>query len=170
VDYSFAYFSPAYYNLDEHNVASVDVPPFYKEIYPTEFLDSAAPLVAIFVKPEPKNGYNTDWTPLESAIEDWTERWNDAQPNNKLIWREGGSFLTIEEHSNGSDADNSYCIRGLHADIFRLCDKDSRSLTELSKLLDTPKQEIRQAIDDLQEIGIMFTDGGRGLSLALRDN
>ncbi len=167
INYSLAYYSDAYYNLEQHNVKGIDLPPEYKSIYPQSFLKECSPLVAICVIPVPKKDKRTNWKPVQRFVKKWHKKWNGSHFKPQLYWRDGETFLLVEERDERRMVKDSWCLTGDHRELYLLCDKESQSLEELEKNMNINRKSIKGIVDELQNEGLLYSTDGRALSLAI---
>ena len=103
-----------------------------------------------------------DWSPVERACAAWS-RLHGSSAALRLLYRDGGSFLTIED--SRFDEERTGSFDGLAREIYLYC-TEIRSVKEVCRRF-TDERQVRLALGQFVEQRVMFTEHDRFLSLAV---
>lgn len=169
VNYSLSYGSEAFLQPERHNIKSYSVPDYYRDVYGPEVAETAAPFLTLWIVPEPLRDPDTDWSRVESLVEDWRRTWLRAPDTRRLVWRDCRDFLIVDAAPEPGEAARSWRLSGLHRLLYLACDREARKLSELAGELETTKDEVGAIVAELHGLGILYCGDDRALSLAIHD-
>jgi hypothetical protein len=166
-------FSPYFTEAEKFPVHDVRPEPSYRSVYPSHV---ALDKVAFYFEyamddtaPEDTHRAMVSW------VDEWWQRWKSAEPDT-LFYRRTLDGLFIDEH-RGSEGHGTYTFDGPLALMYEHCGDTYRSVPQVIEHLQATldgyqfsEREVHEALDEFACRGLMVTEDGRYLSLALPAN
>ena len=137
----------------------------YKYVYPKEYNITS---IAYFFDYCFDNGLNDEvYQPMIMGVEAWQRGWA-ATPRPSLIYRSAPGFLQIDD-SRHAESTGVHTFRGPLAQLYHFCSERPVSSAQVKRelLRDFSESEIRDALNEFCDMGLMMTDDGTYLSLAV---
>lgn len=169
VNYSLSYGSEAFLHPEPHNIKGYSIPDYYSQVYGPEVAEAAAPLLTLWIVPEPLRPPATDWSRVEAMADAWRQAWRRNPDAPRLVWRDCGDFLIVDETPEPGQAARSWRLSGTHRRVYLACDRIARKLSDLAADLDLPEAEIAAAAAQLHEFGILYHSDGLAFSIGIHD-
>jgi ribosomal peptide maturation radical SAM protein 1 len=157
--------SPMHTNPERLSIVKLRHAACYRYLYPDERfrLDR----VSYFFEHETRNLAPTVvYDALHTAVHDWQQSWQgDARPS--LRYRKSWDSLVIEDLRNG--APRILTFEDREARLLEIC-ADAKRLREIKEVLADDSHWVEDALDRLQQDGIVLALDDRYLTLALPEN
>ncbi len=111
---------------------------------------------------------NSAYDALSEAVGAWIARWEQAELRPSLVWWHTPGLLQIEDRRD-ADAPGTYTFEDPLASLYLACaERPVKADAVASALqLEHPVDEVRHALDEFVERGLMMRDGNLFLSLAI---
>lgn len=168
--YCLSYQSEVYNNYNEYKIKDWKIPDDVDRLYDKKFLGKTAPLLSAIV------GYEiiqdevdkADW----SSVVDFSEEWRRSFEKNRgrcgLMYYDGGSFIVIKKSLYGRD--EQFTLEGIAKDFYLFCIDESKTREEIYEhFSEEETSELDDMITELEELELMFCEGNRCFSLAVKD-
>jgi hypothetical protein len=108
-------------------------------------------------------------------VEEWQRRWHDRSPDT-LVYRRTHDTLFIDEN-RGSGRRFSYAFDGPTALMYEYCSETMQTIAAVAEFLETTlgwsrftREDVQRALEEFCRLGLMLTEDGKYLSLALPVN
>ncbi|HEV2706693.1 MAG TPA: RiPP maturation radical SAM C-methyltransferase [Pyrinomonadaceae bacterium] len=167
-DFSFTVDSPAYNNMEAFNIAGWRLPDDIAAIYPPPVAERLAQLFSLTIHPVPKVPTGVDWSPVLEFIEQWKARYHGNLGRPGIVYLDGGDFLTISVRGGGQGNDACVTIADEYRDVYLACTGWAKRMKDLVESdLPLTSTQIKRILGELEEAGVLFSDGGKYLALAI---
>jgi ribosomal peptide maturation radical SAM protein 1 len=166
-------FSPYYFDRDTFPVRGVRPEASYGHIYPSH-VDLAK--VAYFFEYEMGDVLDLEaHDATRSYVSDWKNSWNSKQ-RSTLTYRRIADGLFID-YNWGPERRGTYSFAGPLATIYEACVESMQTVDQVTQQLrntheeyDASAQEVQDAMAEFCQAGLMVSEEGRYLSLAIPSN
>lgn len=113
---------------------------------------------------------NRMWQPVREAVERWRKSYNQlhGKPGAGpiLSYQDGGEFMIIRERRPGED-DLTHRLRGASRRMYLFCDGPKKLSEIVFNFPGFGEEKIRPFLQSMVKKRLMFSEGGRWLSLAV---
>jgi ribosomal peptide maturation radical SAM protein 1 len=163
-------FSPYFFDRS-FPVSNLRPLPVYRLIYPEEVrLDE----IAYFFQYEMGSTLPEEcYRPLRQQVLDWKAAW-EKRPRPSLVYQRAPEWLQIVDQRGATRS--AHAFHGVEAAIYEHCGETERTVESLQKHLvqslgkEPPAEQVREALANFCDLGLMLEEKGRFLSLALPVN
>ena len=161
-------FSPIFFDRELFPARTVRAEASYAYVYP-EFVDRER--VAYFFDYEFEDSLpDSVYTPVVHEAQNWQEAWRRTE-RPRLTFRSSREFLQIEDRRSCTES-LSYTLSGPLASLYAGCSDQPQSPATLRKKVgvDWSESKIEKTLHGICSQGLMMSDGGLYLSLAIPTN
>jgi radical SAM superfamily enzyme YgiQ (UPF0313 family) len=166
-------FAPYFTDRDLFPIHDIRPEASYRYVYPTQV---ALDRMAYFFDYRMEQTVSDDMhEETRELVEEWQRRWNARSPDT-LVYRRTNDALFIDEN-RGSGRRLSYAFDGPSALMYEYCSETMQTSTTVVEFLETAlgwprftRDDVQRALEEFCRLGLMLTEDGKYLSLALPVN
>lgn len=170
-DFSFTMDSPAYNNKDIFNISGFEYPDEIKAIYPETVVKKLGQLFSLTVHPIAKRPTGVNWDPVIEYINQWKSSYHANLGRPGIVYLDGGTFLTISIKNGGQGNDVSITIEDEYRSVYLACNDEAVTVAKIhNEIPQLSEQSIADILRELNDVGVVYSDGKKYFGLAIREN
>lgn len=166
-------FAPYFTDCESFPVHDIQPEASYRYVYPPHVdLDRVAYFFDYCMEQTVSDDVHEE---TRALVEEWQRHWNASSPDT-LVYRRTHDALFIDEN-RGAGRRFSYAFDGAAALMYEYCGESMRTIASVVEFLETAlgwprfsSDDVRIAVDEFCRLGLMLTEDGKYLSLALPVN